>query len=631
MWVLPRSASAFFRARPLNFSTACRQPSPLFLYNFQALSVFRIAFAAYLLVHFFILEWPLFSDFYGDDGMLPAGTLTADHDVGYLPIWDVLKSLDSIGVPALLPILYPTALLAFAIGYQMRWTKFIVFVLSSYTLLHNVIVFSGAELLSHLLLVWCLFLPLARYWSVDAALDLRARDRYHPFLPFLALRLQIASVYFFAGLFKLSTPSWLNGSAVLWALQDNIFGGRNLGLYLVRNFPQLLSLVTELTVAFQLMFPLLVYWPRRNDLTRGFAIFAAAAMHITFATCLMIGPFPYISLTMLVLLIPDHWIESVLHARRARLGHAAIYYESGCSFCQRLSLLLREFLLAPSSAVVPASTNAAAQRLLNEERSWVVQGHDGAMYTKSRALAYLLRQNSLFAPLGWLILRSVVEMVGDRVYDLIGRHRRTLGRVTKIVLPFRSPPAPGLPAQLLCGWLAALALAMNICTIERPAFGAAATSDQPIHFAHRAPRWLVELAVDFQVWQGWPLFTPPPHWHREYHMTATGTNGASFDLMESLPMPPLRLEPNGRLIFADTRWQKLFTQLNLLTERDWASFGKYLCRLAQENVLSSIVGIELSTSTRPIAGTPSGGMPAPLHRHFECVLGKVGVPKEKPP
>ena len=88
--------------------------------------------------------------------------------------------------------------------------------LNSYLYWRNVYVVSGAEDLARLLLIWCLFLPLNRYWSVDAALDPQSRERPYPVLPFVALRLQIVSLYVFSGLFKLAGARWLDAPPSPW-------------------------------------------------------------------------------------------------------------------------------------------------------------------------------------------------------------------------------------------------------------------------------------------------------------------------------------------------------------------------------------------------------------------------------
>jgi hypothetical protein len=586
----------------------------VFARDLQSLSLFRIVFAIFLIGGFYLLELPYFGDFRGEAGLLPAALLRDDF-LGFGPITAILQALEAAGIQAILPWLFPAAALAFAVGYRTRCANAILLVLTAYIGFRNPYVLSGAEVLTRLLLLWGLFLPLDRYWSFDAALDPRPRDRPHPLIPFLAMRLQIASLYVFAGLFKLATPAWTSGVALAWSLQDNVFGGRDTGVFLAANAPYLLYALNYLVVAFQLAFPLLVYSPWRNDVTRGVAIGAAAAMHFSFIFCLNIDGFPYVCLTMLLLLVPDAWVT---HLRRARLVRVAIFYEPGCAFCHKVSLLLREFMLAANSTVQPASADATANDLLIRHRSWVVRGDDGAPYLKAAAMAYLLRQNPLFAPLGWFCSRRALQPWFDRLYDLIGSHRRGLGRVAAFILPFRSPSAPGKAAQAVCGLLAAIALAINLASLEPLAIGHP-LEDTPARFANRTPPWLGVLASDLLVWQNWPLFTPPPHWRRDYQVVAYDLRGDSFDVVARQAAPIYRVASNGRIVFANNRWLKYFSQLDILRDGDWTALGRYLCRIAQREATGSPVrSIAFSASTRPIAGTPYAGMPPDQNRSFDC-------------
>src|SRR5262249_4475459 len=152
---------------------------------------------------------------------------------------------------------------------------------------------TGAETLSRLMLLWCLFLPMNRYWALDAALDPRPRTRAYPILPFLAIRWQLCSIYFFSALFKLQGTPWREGSAISWALGDTIYGNTWLGMLLVEQAPLLLFYSTYAVVLFQLALPLLLYSPWRNDLLRGMGLAGAVALHVSFIFCLNIGSFPY--------------------------------------------------------------------------------------------------------------------------------------------------------------------------------------------------------------------------------------------------------------------------------------------------------------------------------------------------
>jgi PAS domain-containing protein len=587
--------------------------------DFQSLSLFRIFFAAYLLGDFYV-HVPFFADLYGDDGILPLDVLAAEPLAGIAVISPILHALEKIGVQAIFPILYPAALVAFGLGWRTRWTTSTVFLLNSYLFWRNPYVRNGAEYLAHLLLLWCLFLPMARYWSVDAALDPGSRERGYPVLPFLAIRLQIGSLYFFAGILKLASPPWLDGHALAWSLQDNIFGARSAGLLLVHHFSGLLYASNYAVIAFQLAFPFLIYCPWRNSLTRGFALTVAALTHVSFIFCLTVGGFPYLCLIMLLLLVPDAWVTHLLRERRDRLGRVAIFYEPDCGFCKRVSLLLREFLLSPTTQVRPASDDSDAMRLLVEKQSWVVRDFEGTFHLKWRAMTFVLGQNPLAAPLGWLSDLRFLRRPLDRLYDFIGRHRRRLGAVAKVLMPIWQEQPIRWPAQALCGVLAGLALLTNISSVERPAidaFGFLQGERRPIF---GMPHWFFELVVDLQVWQEWPLFVPPPHWQRDYQITSRMADGTSVDLMERLPVPLFRADPDGRLEFANDRWLKYFTQFHLLSGDDWLAFGRYLCRQAIDRIaaLPAVHEIDIVSLTRAVAMTPADGAPPDQNRRFIC-------------
>jgi len=578
--------------------------------NFQALSLFRIGFGAYLIGEFFVNDFNYLRDFYGADGILPAWVLVANGKSNFpnfvVPLLTVLEQSPAI---ALVQTAYPIFLVGLLIGYKTRVCNAVAFAVKAYFSARNPYVLSGAESLSCLLLLWSLFLPLDRYWSVDAALNPDDRERPWPFLPFLAMRLQIASLYVFAALFKLQGGPWRDGSALAWALSDNAYGGTFVGLFLVDRLSPLLYLTTFAISIFQLSFPLLVYCPWYNDATRAFALAGTAAMHIAFIFCLNVGGFPYLCLAMLFLLVPDSWIDALLQGRRARLQRVAIYYEPACGFCERISLLLREFLLSPTAAVLPATADSRAMQLLTEHRSWVIRGSDGSWHLKWRALAYLLKQNPALATFGRLSDMRYFRQAAEKLYDAIGRKRRQLGPVAKTLLPIRRQRTLPRLAVVLCGVLAVLALLGNIGTIVEPWLGKSTA--------------LEKLTAWAQVKQRWNLFAPvPTHLRREYRINATLEGGPPIDLMRLLRVPLIQATADGRLVeFPNHRWLKYFSRSEGFSEGDWTALGAYLCRRLKEVSMRPVVikSVEVGTSVEPLPNTTTGTLTS-VHRSFDCGL-----------
>lgn len=599
----------------MNFTRPAPSTAPPVLdNNYRALSLFRIVFSVYLLTEFASLG-AQFSDFFGESSVLPVSALAAAKSDAGTAIRQLMALLDRPPLPTLLRILYPLAILCFGLGYRTRYANAAVLLLNSYFYWRNPYVVYGADILARLMLLWCLFLPMSRYWSFDAALDTAPRTQNYPALPFLAIRAQVCSVYGFAALAKLSGGPWREGYALIWALSDNMFGGTPAGLYLVAHFSPALIVANYLIIVFQLAFTLLIFCPWRNHAMRGIAIFSAALMHISFIFCLNIGSFPYLSLAILLPLVPDAWLERLSGPRWARLKDVRLYYEPGCRFCEKTSLLLREFLLAPVVAVLPASADARAFQLFDQNRSWVVRGHDGVPYLKWHGVAYVLQQRTLLAPLGMLMELPALARPLERFYDLIGRNRRLLGSVTEVLLPFRAERPVGKFVLTICGFLALLGLASNIHSIARISENKEASAGPS--FADL----LLETATALQVAQRWYLFAPvPTHYQRSYELIAFAADGVGSNLVELLAAPVFRARANGGgIAFASHRWMKYFTYLGSLSDDEWHAFGQYLCRRIRNEVRdgAAIRRIELKLSAQPVAYA-RGDRESAMERFFDC-------------
>jgi Vitamin K-dependent gamma-carboxylase len=544
--------------------------------NLQALAAFRVLFAGYLLVQFAYLL-PYYDAFYGADGILPLSAFVDYRMFGVARLLPLMRLLDAAHIGAIIPIILPLSLVALAAGYRTRWACGIALALEGYLFWRNPVVGTGAEVLAWLLLLWCMFLPINRYWSVDAALDRLPRRRAWPALPFFAIRLQIASLYFFSALFKLEGEPWQKGYALLWTLQDTAFAATPAASFFVEHLPGVVVLVNYLVIAFQLAFAYLIYSPWRNELTRAIAITGSALMHLSFIAFMRIGGFPYICLIMLVLLVPDAWIDRLLRRRRERLRDVAIYYEPSCGFCEKVARLLREFLLVPEVKVRPASADRAALRLLTRHGSWVVVEPSGKAHLKWRAMAYVLAQCALTRPLGWLTDLPVLRPAMARLYDCIGAHRRAFSAVTRVVLPFRSDRPPGRFALALNGTLAVLALLCNLVnldqwTLDRPQAGIHFTSYEGIR------NGLQELFALTQVHQDWALFSPSPtHFRWSFEFSAFDRAGHRTDVTAAMPF--VTVSDGGRVRLSRVYWALYFSHVQDFTESEWAGLGAYICRV----------------------------------------------------
>jgi Vitamin K-dependent gamma-carboxylase len=542
--------------------------------NLKALSLFRILFGLYLLAQFASVI-PYYNDLYGEAGVMPLAALADQNLYGLARLLPVVRALDAAGIGFLLHTLLPLSLVAFMLGYRTRWAGGIALALECYLNWRNPVTKTGAETLAWLLLLWSLFLPLNRYWSIDAALDRKPRRRPWPTLPFAAMRLQIASLYFFSALFKLEGEPWQKGYGLLWTLQDTAFAATPAASFFVENLPAVVVLVNYLVIAFQLAFPYLIYSPWRNEITRALAIAGSALMHLSFVVFMYIGPFPYICLVMLMLLVPDRWIDRLRARRRERLQGVAIYYEPGCVFCEKVSRILREFFLVPEARVRPASANREVLRLLRRHNSWVVVDPQGRTHLKWRAMAYVLAQCIAARPLASLTDLAWLRPMMARLYDCIGAHRRQFGVLTRWLLPFRSDAPPGRFALTLNGTLMALALLCNLVSLDQWSIGG---SKRNIDFSYEGIRnGMWELFALTQVHQDWALFSPiPTHFRWSFAASAFDIGGKRSDIAAVMPF----LTPGDDTRANRVYWALYFSHFLEFSQSQWTALSRYMCSQA---------------------------------------------------
>ena len=153
-----------------------------------------------------------------------------------------------------------------------------------------------------------IFIPAHRAFSVDSWLRPSLRSSTAPAWSLWLLRFQIAVVYFFAGLAKIS-PDWLHGEPVRYQLAQShdtpILGrlfGTEAAVYIMSYGGMLFDL---------LIVPLLL-WRR----TRLAAFYVAVLFHLTNALWQPIGIFPWLAIAATALYFPPDWPRHVLRELR---------------------------------------------------------------------------------------------------------------------------------------------------------------------------------------------------------------------------------------------------------------------------------------------------------------------------
>jgi hypothetical protein len=141
--------------------------------------------------------------------------------------------------------------------------------------------------------VFCLiWTQTGRVWSLDAYRRGHWSDSEVRVLawPLWLMRCQVALIYVSSGLYKLAYPVWRDGSGVHWALNLNTF--HRLPWTVPPEAATLVALATWGTLAFELLFPLLILSRR----IRPWVLAGGVGLHLGLWVTLELGPFSWVML-----------------------------------------------------------------------------------------------------------------------------------------------------------------------------------------------------------------------------------------------------------------------------------------------------------------------------------------------
>ena len=412
-----------------------RRLADVFAVDLRGLALFRVMIAMLLLAGLAIRGANLVA-WSTDAGVLPLDVIVPETSFWRFSAYFLDGGLAWAATLHVIAVLAAVGLL---LGWRTRLNVIVSFVLLLSVHNRNPMLLQGGDNLLLLLLFWSLFLPLGARWSFDRALarDAPADNRYVGFGS-AGILLQAMGVYFFSAFLK-SSDVWLpDGTAIYYALHLDQFATGLATLW--RDELWLTRPLSIYVWWLELLGPLLIFSPVFRVPARLLGVFCFVTLELGFIANLHIGLFPFISITSILLFLPTEAWNRIGDWFKPRAA-ATLFYDDGCDFCLKSCQVLRTFLILPDAAIRIVQSDPAALRLRDEAFTWVVRVND-ADTTKSTAMTTLFRCSPV---LFWLapVLR-LIEPLGNRVYNVVGRHRGTLARVSAVVLPWRERMAlPG--------------------------------------------------------------------------------------------------------------------------------------------------------------------------------------------
>jgi predicted DCC family thiol-disulfide oxidoreductase YuxK len=244
------------------------------------------------------------------------------------------------------------------------------------------------------------------------------------------------SVYFFSAVMKQPYPEWGSEyTGVLYALR-----GGSYGTFLGQWFGQFGTLAYWLTIyVMYLEFygPFLMFLAAYFAPARLFMQFLFISMHLGFLLFLGVGQFPWISITSLLAFTPsEFWDYLSKRVRTPERLAIKMYYDKPCSFCRKLCLILRSFLLFPDTPVEPAQQSPKIHAILQKHNSWVVVDAEKANVRWGAMLA-LIRNSPAFGWLAPVMQLKSLQKLGENFYSWVANNRERLADKTAPWLAMR--------------------------------------------------------------------------------------------------------------------------------------------------------------------------------------------------
>lgn len=242
------------------------------------LEVLRIALGLALMATFAPLTLDL-SAFYGDNGWISREAFAAvSLDTGWPSVFAWVRQ------PATLVIVHMAFLLgilAFILGWAVRWIKWPLWVLYISYLNRNPAVVYGVDLLTANLLFLVCVAPVGR-WLIARPVWDRPPTGPRAAVCLALVRWQMAVVFFFSAIQKLRGELWWSGDAIWVVLNNAEFAQLPAADFIAHNL-WLGALATHGCLLIELAYPFLI-WGRR---TRPWLLGAAITLHL--ATALLFG------------------------------------------------------------------------------------------------------------------------------------------------------------------------------------------------------------------------------------------------------------------------------------------------------------------------------------------------------
>lgn len=247
---------------------------------------------------------------YSDIGVLPRSLW---HLLHRKPgIWSLHLVSGEAWVQVALLLLTAVVGVALVLGVRTRLCTIAAWILTASIQARNPDINHGGDAQLRLMLLWAIFLPWGRRYSLAPSEESGAPQVRSAAT--VAYAIQIAMIYI-ASAFLKSGPHWREDySAVYYVL--NIAGFARAPAHWIAQFPSLTTALTIATLVFEFIGPIALLLSGAHYRVRLATLAGFVGLHLGFALCMHLGTFPLVCVVAMLAFLPaaffDRWVPGVL-------------------------------------------------------------------------------------------------------------------------------------------------------------------------------------------------------------------------------------------------------------------------------------------------------------------------------
>ena len=546
----------------------------MFGLDYRSLALMRIGIGVTILLDLIQRSTSLFVH-YSDQGILPR----ADYLDKWYNKWYVSLHMASgmAGFEGVLFVIAGIFAIMLILGYRTR----LAIVVSWFLLIslhnRNPLVLQGGDVIFRAAVFWMMFLPLGSRFSLDRILNRIPRPKQNMILGVetIAYIIQVGLFYFMTGFLKTGT-AWQDGTAVYYALSVD---------QLTTWFGTWLSHQDYLTHPLTIATRYLEYYgaflfitPVLSGPLRTLAVFLFAGLQFGFNISMHLGLFGLICIVITLGILPSwFWDTLVLRMRhwfekRAK-GGLSIYYDYDCTFCSKVTRIIKQLLmLSPTTVVLPSSTDKAIEAKMLEKNSWVVIDQYQNQHFGFDGIVTVISYSPLFAPFALIGKIPGISHIGEYCYRLVANKRTLVCKPEEPEQPWKMPKKILYGAQsILVGGLLIYIILWNMDTTGK------------YNFISQKNEWVGWLT---RIDQKFDMFAPTPLTEDGWYIIpgtlrdGTGTDVFREKLNTTNYVPVSYEKPKSvSSLYKNQRWQKYMMNLWGKSYAPYRElYGKYICR-----------------------------------------------------